>query len=643
LKPSIRKLLFLTADWLLYNAVLVAVYHLKFKGLPGSYFKMLLFMNGLWIIDLIFGNKHHMSGYATLSDRLYVVLKSCVFMIFCTAVVLSLMHQVFPRFFLLKIYGGVFILEAAAFTVLHLIRHSGRLFPAWSQKKKHHFDAVKFVYDAVLYAVAVIAVCLLKYGNLNLSVGSTLYISGLFALNVIISDWTGKYSTLHHKNPYFALSNYVRSAAVVFSLVAFGVIVLSVDEYSRGLLFGPIVALLVLEIGVFEIRHYVRAALKTRDVVRTADVEKIIRAERMFEEAPSKKAIPHPADEVLRERLAGNRALYRFIGNNLNLLSFDYRELFLCTFDPERIFDAIHPSSLRLLICLHRINDIGQINRFFLSGHTALKNGGYLVGVKETLESTKNRLFRQYPRSMATALTILVFLVSRVWPKLPVIKHVHFLIFRGKNNPISKAELFGRLSFCGYQILDSQSIENRLYFIAKKIKMPSLDRNPSFGPLITLKRIGYQGQPIFIKKLRTMHPYSEYIQDYIVEKNRLQSNGKIKDDFRVTGWGKWLRRHWIDELPQIVNWLKGDITLVGVRALSEQYFLLYPEDLRELRIQFKPGLIPPYYVDMPESFEEIVESERRYLQKKQTHPFVTDILYFSKAFVNIVFRKARSR
>ena len=78
-------------------------------------------------------------------------------------------------------------------------------------------------------------------------------------------------------------------------------------------------------------------------------------------------------------------------------------------------------------------------------------------------------------------------------------------------------------------------------------------------------------------------------------------------------------------MPQLINLLKGDLRLVGVRALSEHYLSLYPKDLQELRGHFKPGLVPPYYVDLPQTFDEIVESERRYLRKKQAHPIKTDI------------------
>ena len=92
-----------------------------------------------------------------------------------------------------------------------------------------------------------------------------------------------------------------------------------------------------------------------------------------------------------------------------------------------------------------------------------------------------------------------------------------------------------------------------MHFILKKAKPPRTDPNPTYGPLIRLKRLGKDGKVIYIKKLRTMHPYSEYLQDYVYQTNALQEGGKFRDDFRVTSWGRILRTLWIDELPQFIN------------------------------------------------------------------------------------------
>jgi hypothetical protein len=61
-----------------------------------------------------------------------------------------------------------------------------------------------------------------------------------------------------------------------------------------------------------------------------------------------------------------------------------------------------------------------------------------------------------------------------------------------------------------------------------------------------------------------------------------------------------------------------------------------------MRTRSRPGLIPPFYVDMPKTMEEIQASEQRYLEAYFKSPFLTDVKYFFKASYNIIFRKARS-
>ena len=186
-------------------------------------------------------------------------------------------------------------------------------------------------------------------------------------------------------------------------------------------------------------------------------------------------------------------------------------------------------------------------------------------------------------------------------------------------------------------------LETKYILHVKKFKTISEEASPSYGPIVKLKRVAYHGNIINIYKLRTMYPYSEFIQKEVFEENSLDNSGKIRNDFRVTIWGRFLRKYFLDEIPQIYNWLRGDINLVGVRAISKHYYNLYPKELQQMRINFKPGLIPPYYADLPKSFDEIVESELRYLQKKKEKPILTNLLYLGKAFMNIFFSGARSQ
>ena len=72
-----------------------------------------------------------------------------------------------------------------------------------------------------------------------------------------------------------------------------------------------------------------------------------------------------------------------------------------------------------------------------------------------------------------------------------------------------------------------------------------------------------------------MYPYSEFLQKDLFEKHNLDLSGKIKDDIRLTVYGKILRTLWLDELPQVFDWMRGNLNLFGVRALSEHYFSLF--------------------------------------------------------------------
>ena len=149
---------------------------------------------------------------------------------------------------------------------------------------------------------------------------------------------------------------------------------------------------------------------------------------------------------------------------------------------------------------------------------------------------------------------------------------------------------------------------------------------------------------IQVYKMRTMHPYAEFLQGYIYEKNNLQEGGKFANDIRISTMGHFMRKYWLDELPMFINLLKGEMKLVGVRPLSQQYFNLYSKELQELRVQFLPGLLPPFYADMPKTLDDVQESEMKYLNAcQQNGVFKTDMRYLRRIFYNILFKKARSK
>jgi lipopolysaccharide/colanic/teichoic acid biosynthesis glycosyltransferase len=157
-----------------------------------------------------------------------------------------------------------------------------------------------------------------------------------------------------------------------------------------------------------------------------------------------------------------------------------------------------------------------------------------------------------------------------------------------------------------------------------------------------MRRTGKNGKPIYVYKMRTMHPYSEYLQGYITELFGYGEKGKVKNDFRVTAWGRFLRRLWLDEAPQLLNLLKGDLGLVGVRPLSDRFLQNYPEWLQEERKKYKPGCFPPYVAYRTQQVDQYMDSEIRYLNEKKKHPFWTDVKILFVGIFNIVTNRIRS-
>jgi lipopolysaccharide/colanic/teichoic acid biosynthesis glycosyltransferase len=132
-------------------------------------------------------------------------------------------------------------------------------------------------------------------------------------------------------------------------------------------------------------------------------------------------------------------------------------------------------------------------------------------------------------------------------------------------------------------------------------------RLDSPGPvLFRQERVGRHGRPFRIHKFRTMQV------DATGRGPLLTASG----DPRVTRVGAALRRHRLDELPQLVDVLKGDMSLVGPRPEVPRYVALYPPDLRERVLAVRPGITDPSsldFLDEGELLARAADPEREYV------------------------------
>lgn len=113
--------------------------------------------------------------------------------------------------------------------------------------------------------------------------------------------------------------------------------------------------------------------------------------------------------------------------------------------------------------------------------------------------------------------------------------------------------------------------------------------SPNSPAIFTQYRTGKHGQRFRIYKFRTMVPHAEEMKRQLAHLNELQwPDFKISNDPRITRIGRFLRKTSLDELPQIINILKGEMSLVGPRPTSfkaETYQLWHTE-----RLDVTPGL-----------------------------------------------------
>jgi lipopolysaccharide/colanic/teichoic acid biosynthesis glycosyltransferase len=133
-------------------------------------------------------------------------------------------------------------------------------------------------------------------------------------------------------------------------------------------------------------------------------------------------------------------------------------------------------------------------------------------------------------------------------------------------------------------------------------------------------RIGQADQTFRIAKFRTMTADADERKPEVAHLNQHLQNGgdprmfKISDDPRATRVGRWLRRYSLDELPQLFNVLRGEMSLVGPRPLIADEDR-HVTDWARRRLDLKPGLTGPWQVlgrdDIP--FDEMIRLDYGYV------------------------------
>ncbi|MFS0922006.1 sugar transferase [Enterococcus casseliflavus] len=167
--------------------------------------------------------------------------------------------------------------------------------------------------------------------------------------------------------------------------------------------------------------------------------------------------------------------------------------------------------------------------------------------------------------------------------------------------------------------------------VAYKIKKEDPD-----GPVFfSQERVGKNGELFKMYKFRSMCVDAEEKLAALLQHNEVQgAMFKMKDDPRVTKIGRFIRRTSIDELPQLLNVLKGDMSLVGPRPPLKREVNEYNEYEKQ-RLLVKPGCTGLWQVSGRNhvGFDEMVTMDLEYISNRS---FVNDIKIIIKTFIIII-------
>ncbi len=118
--------------------------------------------------------------------------------------------------------------------------------------------------------------------------------------------------------------------------------------------------------------------------------------------------------------------------------------------------------------------------------------------------------------------------------------------------------------------------------------------SPILLPIIIILKFTAEGEVFYLQERIGINKKKFYIIKFatMLKNSMKMGTGSItiENDFRVTNFGKYLRKSKINELPQLINILKGDISIVGPRPLVKNTFIAYPKKIQDKIYNVKPGL-----------------------------------------------------
>ena len=558
-------------DFLFLNLAFFSLNYWKRDSLflSESYVEILLIFYGIWLFVSGFTQKlkpQKLASFSGYLEGLFFYTRTAIYCAYCAAFIIVFSNLTsLSRTHVLGTWAILAILEGIIFIVYYQ-NNRRRTYDYFTEseiigkKTGLNFSGFLMASDFMLVGISFFLVNYLKRGHFEFPPDYEKLILIIYAVWFGVSLGTRKFVNQNFQSFGHGVWPWLKALflmVAVLSVLLFG---LRLFYFSRIQALGTILVLGILELSLYRL-YFSRSRTdkKRGDAESPEEINAVLKQEALSLDVDVEKLRQNllaPVRQGLKEKyLKDTQDIFQVLDETLDLSDIIWAET--TVIDCDCLFSQVsmNGNPVRLLVNCHRINDIRWLNRYFLEIHNVMMNGGYLFGRAHTLKTHKEWIFSRYPTKLAYAVYAVDFLFNRVLPKLPYIKRIYFAMTKGKGRILSKAEILGRLHFCGFELVAEKEVNKNYCFVVRKLKKPSVDKSPSYGPLVELKRVGANNEVIRVFKFRTMHPYSEFVQKYAYKLGGLRQGGKLEDDFRLTEWGKFMRKLWLDELPMLYNWL----------------------------------------------------------------------------------------
>jgi hypothetical protein len=290
-----------------------------------------------------------------------------------------------------------------------------------------------------------------------------------------------KYRGLQRKSLRGIVWGITSANLIAVSISAIIIYGFRIDFFSRQVVFGTVAVASGIEfIGAYIIYSVIHATEELEIKYIKPKVENYY--EKPATQFLEKKYEPRGVlEEKLKKSLIATcgQTIYDILTESVN--PFYEKTLVLSTTTQFNV-DKQPDEYFENIINIRNVNDIRFINKFSKAVNYKLPIGGLFVGCGETKDMRKRRILEHHSLIINYFVYTLDYLFGRILPKFQITKPIYYFITKGQNRVLSKAEILGRLYYCGFELVREVTTKDKYFFIVHKVAhhIRHPDRNMGF-------------------------------------------------------------------------------------------------------------------------------------------------------------------